>query len=206
MELTLSKSPCAFSMTVTEASIFEALKKEAILELNRRRTALVAERNILSFQHGTSWESGNSPDAGRTEFFEQSVETSASIRDAIDHKVSLLDEFAKAIVDGLDAKMKNGFFHTLGETAEMTITPANLNSFADFLDLLETLQYSCDEWGRASPPTIYGSPVLFQRLEMLDSAATEQERMRHLEIQKRQEERAVAKETERLSRYKWEPK
>jgi hypothetical protein len=169
---------------------------------------MLDERNIQSYRHGSRWALEASTD-GVSEMHSMVAESTIHTIDIINHETAILEKYIETMVEQLYGSLMEHLFQTAGEAAESvgnTIGRADHggNIPAGFLAMLEKIEFGVDRYGRAQRPTMHVAPSTGKNfVSALQSQPTEY----HLKVEmisERKEKKAIAREAERISKFRWQ--
>lgn len=168
---------------------------------------MIDERNVQSYRHGNRWALEASA-AGTSEMRTMAAESTIHAIDVINHETEIIESHIDSMVDQFYSSLMTHLFQTAGEGAESvgnTISREDHggNMAAGFLAMLEKIEFGVDRHGRASRPTMYVAPSTGK--DFLD-ALRNQPLEYHLKVEilsTEKEKKAVAREAERISKFRW---
>lgn len=171
---------------------------------------MLDERNIQTYRHGSRWALEASTD-GVSEMHSMTAESTIHTVDIINHETAILEHYIETMVEQFHASLMRNIFQTVGEAAESIGNTVGRgehggNIPAGFLAMLEKIEFGVDRHGRARRPTMYVAPSTGKNfLETLQIQPPEY----HLKVEMMSEEKekkAIAREAERLSKFRWRPR
>jgi hypothetical protein len=178
------------------------------VHLARRRAEMLDERNIQSYRHGNRWTFEASTDDA-SEMHSMAAESTIHTIDIINHETAILEKYVDTMVGQLYAALMEHLFKTVGEAAESVGNTLGRDDHggnipAGFLAMLEKIEFGVDRYGRAKRPTMH---VAFSTGKTFIEALQSQPIEYHLKLEVLSEEKetkAIARETERISRFRWQ--
>ena len=188
-------------------SLDDYLLEQVKDRLARRRTNILDERNVQSYQHGNRWALEASR-AGVSEMRSMAAEWTTHTIDIINHETTIIESYVETMVDQFYSSMMTHLFQTVEEGAEAVGNKISRNEHGGdisvgFLAMLEKIEFGVDRHGRATRPTIHVAPSTGKDfLEALQSQPPEH----HLKVEVlmiEKEKKAVALEAERISKFRW---
>jgi hypothetical protein len=188
-------------------SLDDYLREQITDRLARRRTGMLDERNVQSYQHGNRWALEASA-AGVSEMRSMAAESTLHTIDIINHETAIIESYIETIVDQFYSSLMDHLFRTAEEAANSAGNKIGRNEHggnipAGFLAMLEKIEFGVDRHGRATRPTVHVSPATGKNfLETLKSQPAEY----HLKVEMisiEKEKKAVAREAERISKFRW---
>ncbi|KRP94186.1 hypothetical protein AOQ72_23440 [Bradyrhizobium yuanmingense] len=180
------------------------------VRLAQRRMSLFDERNVHTYRHGNRWTNDVADDAA-SEISKMSAETTIYSIDIINHDTSTLENYIENMVEQLYRSLMTHLYEAIGDAAESTgntisTSEHNGDKPAGFLAMMKRIQFGVDRYGRATRPSLHIAPQAGKELmKALDKKPPEF----HLEFEavaREKETAAIAREAERLSRYRWKPR
>lgn len=176
------------------------------VRLRQQRDSMIDERNTHSYRHGNAWALDASSD-NVSEMKSMGAESTIHTIDIIDHNISILEEHIQTIVKQLYGELMSHLFRTVGEAAESVGNTVNRSDHggdfpAGFIAMLEKIQFGVDRYGHASRPSMYVPPSQGTALlKSLESQPIEYARKVD-ELSNEKETQAIAREAERISRFR----
>ena len=167
---------------------------------------MLDERNIQSYRHGSRWALATD---GVSEMHSMSAESTIHTVDIINHETAILEKHIETMVEQLYASLMGHLFKTAGEDAESAGNTIGRNEHggnipAGFLAMLEKIEFGVDRFGHAQRPTMHVAPSTGETfLKALQSQPNEY----HLKVEmlsEQKEKKAIAREAERISRFRWQ--
>src|SRR6266478_3149450 len=132
------------------------------VRLARRRTAMLDERNMQSYHHGSRWALEVSTD-GVSEMHSMVAESTIHVIDIINHETVILEKYIETMVEQLYGSLMEHLFQTVGEAAESVGNTIGRDDHGGdipggFLAMLEKIEFGVDHYGRAQRPTMHVAP------------------------------------------------
>ncbi|MEH2500842.1 hypothetical protein V1294_007321 [Bradyrhizobium sp. AZCC 1678] len=187
-------------------SLDDYLREQMRDRLARRRSGMLDERNVQSYQHGNRWALEASV-AGESEMRSMAAESTLHTIDIINHETAIIESYIETIVEQFHSSLMEHLFQTAEEAARSTGNKISRNEHggnipAGFLAMLEKIEFGVDRHGRATRPTMYVPAAEKNFLEALESQPAEYHlKVEMLSIEK--ENKAIALEAERISKFRW---
>lgn len=177
------------------------------VRLMRRRAGLLDERNIHSYRHGNRWKleaSGDEPSTLRTVVAESTIHSI----DVINHETAILEKHIEAMVEQLFGDLMKHLYQTVGEAAESTGNTLKKedhggNIPAGFLAMLEKIEFGVDRYGSAQRPSIHVAPSTGEKFIKAIKDQPDEYHLRIETISAEKERKAIVREAERISRFRW---
>jgi hypothetical protein len=202
-----SLRPNFYDYSHETGSLDNYVHEQVKLRLDRRRASMLDDRNIHNYRHGNRWALEASSDS-ISEMHSMGAESTIHTTDIINHETRILETFIETMVEQLYGGLMKHLFHTVGEAAEKVGNTIGRDDhsgdFANgFLAMLKKIEFGVDRFGSARRPSIYVHPSNGRKL----IASTESQPIEYhqtvetLSIEK--EKKAVAREAERISRFRW---
>jgi hypothetical protein len=199
--------PNFYSYLYESESLDSYVHDQIRVRLMRRRAGLLDERNIHSYRHGNRWTleaSANEPSTLRTMAAESTIHTI----DIINHETAILEKHIETMVEQLFGDLMKHLYQTVGEAAESTGNTIRRedhrgNIPAGFLAMLEKIEFGVDRYGSAQRPSIHVAPSTGEKFI---SALNDQPDEYHLRVETisvEKERKAIAREAERIARFRW---
>ena len=189
------------------SSLDDYLREQVADRLARRRTGMLDERNVQSYQHGNRWTLEASA-AGESEMRSMAAESTLHAIDIINHETTIIESYIETIVEQFYSSLMEHLFQTAGEAANSAGNNIGRNEHggnipAGFLAMLERIEFGVDRHGRATRPTMHVAPATGKDLlEALKSQPAEYHlKLEMLSLEKEKE--AIVRETERISKFRW---
>jgi len=178
--------------------------------LAERRSDLFDERNIHSYRHGDRW-TNEVTDNEASEIHRMSAETTIHSIDIINHETTTIESFIQSMVEQLYGSLMTHLYETIGDAAKSTGNTITGDDHrgdepAGILAMLKKIEFGVDRHGRATRPSLHVAP---RQGEALITALNQKPPEFHLEFEmvaRKKENSAIAREVERLSRYRWKPR
>jgi hypothetical protein len=177
------------------------------IRLARRRASMIDDRNTHSYRHGSRWALEGSDDSV-SEMHSMGAESIIHTIDIINHETAILETHIETMVEQLYGALMTHLFHTVGEAADAVGNTIGRDDHggdfpAGFLAMLDKIEFGVDRYGSAQRPTMYLPPSTGKKfLESIQSQTTEY----HLAvdvISNEKEKKAIAREAERISKFRW---
>ncbi|ANW04401.1 hypothetical protein LMTR13_33940 [Bradyrhizobium icense] len=129
--------------------------------------------------------------------------------DVINHETAIIERYIEGMVEQLYADLMKHLYQTVGEAAEShgnTITRNEHNGDISlgFLAMLQKIEFGVNQYGSAQRPSIHMAPGQGHKFI---KALQAQPNDYHLKVEAtslEKEKSAVAREAERISRFRWE--
>ena len=185
---------------IREASrkLIDALARE---ELGR----IVPQENNRYFRHGTGWTSpastARAPDEAKLIRHEYSIH----FADVVAHDLTIIPKSIRGIADGVASAQIGQIFEAVSESCDRTgnHVDGSERPFADtFMEMIEKIEFGVDANGEIEMPSIFAAPDQVDKMvASLESQPPEyQARAEALMAEKKKQ--ALAREQERLARFK----
>lgn len=203
----ISQRPNFYRYLRESSSLDDYLHEQVKDRLARRRTHMLDQRNIQSYQHGNRWALEAST-AGISEMRSVAAESTIHTTDIINHEIAIIESYIEMMVDQFYSSMMKHLFQTAEEAAEAVGNKISRNEHggdipAGILAMLEKIEFGVDRHGRATRPTMHVAPSTGKNfLEALQNQPPEY----HLKVEllsTEKEKKAVAREAERISKFRW---
>jgi hypothetical protein len=202
-----SRRPNFYEYSHESISLDNFVQEQVRLRLDRRRASMLDDRNVHSYRHGDRWTLEASTDEV-SQMQSMGAESTVHTIDIINHETNLPETFIETMVEQLYGGMMKHLFHTVGEAAEKVGNTVRRNDHggdfaAGFLAMLEKIEFGVDRYGSANRPSIYVHPSEGDKLlNALQSQPIEY----HLAVETlsiKKEKKAIAREAERISNFRW---
>jgi hypothetical protein len=182
----------------TAAAAFLSQQLRASLE------HIVSAENSLHLHHGGSW--GMDTGLGPGELKSNSAEAEIPFDALCRNEVRAFASYFTTLISAMSAAMQKEMYSTVAATAENvgnTVSQKDTGSFAQaFLEMLKKIEFGVDSRGEVSMPAIHVAPEMGKKLlAELQSQGPAYE----AEVERIKQEKikaALARETERLGKYK----
>jgi hypothetical protein len=206
--LAASPRPTFYKYLRESDSLDSYVHEEMRVRLARRRAEMLDERNIQSYRHGNRWALEASTDSV-SEMHSMAAESTIHNVDIINHETAILEKYMETMVEQLYGALVKHLFETAGEAAESVGNTIGRDDHggnipAGFLAMLEKIEFGVDRYGRAQRPTMHVSPSTGKTfIESLQSQPIEY----HLKVEmisEKKEKKAIAREAERISKFRWQ--
>jgi hypothetical protein len=203
-----SPSPEFYRYLHESDSLDSYVHEQMRIRLAQRRAEMLDERNIHSYRHGNRWALEASTDSV-SEMHSMAAESAIHNVDIIDHETAILEKYMETMVEQLYGSLMQHLFHTAGEAAESVGNIVGRDDHggnipAGFLATLEKVEFGVDRYGRAQRPTMHVSPSTGKTfIEALQGQPVEY----HLKVEmvsEKKEKKAIAREAERISKFRWQ--
>lgn len=177
------------------------------VRLSNRRNALLDERNIHTYRHGNRWTT-QSPDDAPSTMHSMSAEATVHTSDVINHETGVLERYIETMTEQLYADLMKHLYQTVSDGAESVGNTIGReehggNIPAGFLAMLEKIEFGVDRHGSAQRPSIHVAPKGGEELiKALDAQPLDY----HLKVETislAKEKKAISREAERISRFRW---
>lgn len=178
------------------------------VRLARRRAEMLDERNVQSYRHGNRWALDASTDSVSEMHSMAAVSTIHNV-DIINHETAILEKYIETMVEQLYGSLMEHLFQTAGKAAESVGNTIGRDDHGGnipggFLAMLEKIEFGVDRFGSAQRPTMHVSPSTGKNfLDALQSQPPEY-LLRVEMISEKKEKKAIAREAERISRFRWQ--
>ncbi|MDP3256074.1 MAG: hypothetical protein Q8S58_18825 [Bosea sp. (in: a-proteobacteria)] len=164
---------------------------------------------ILKYKHGNSWSAVGGNNEFRTNMYSFSAETKIKHSDLIDHKLQIIEDHVREIVNSYRSQFGKNFYGVISESAYAGATSidlsTNMSAEASLSSAIASAEWAVDRFGRAKPPEIHVGSAAFQKIQHLidergDAKSPDLER-----IFARKEAEAVGREADRIAQYRFRP-
>lgn len=192
-----------------QTSLDSYVHEQVRASLIKKRSGLFDESNVHSYRHGSRWTLSASED-GASEMQKMAAESKIHTADVINHETAIIDEYISSMAEQLYGSMMEHVFQTVSQGAEsvgnvVTRADHNGNAPLGFLAMLKKIQFGVDRYGRPQRPTMHVAPSTGKHFI---SSLQSQPREYHIEVEnisEQKEKEASARETGRISRFRWNP-
>lgn len=166
----------------------------------------VSDDNVHKFYHGKGWVRVSNNDSEASSLQSLSVTLTIEKENILRNDASKLFAFMNEFIDGFTSQMVGNLFATASNACEKTGNVVNMSdhtSQADaFLDMLKKIEFSVDENGQVSLPSIHVGPSaagpLIKELESQPQSFHDEVKL----VKKQKSESAIEREKLRLSKFK----
>lgn len=189
-----------------ESFVFTNSLNEYIINKNKEKMLHFSDdKNTYSLHHGRLM--GNSNEKLDSELTKHSVEVTYDTNDVLEYKIETMYSFIDEISSKMSDQMKQTIYKVLNQTCEKTGNVVNAKESKKsnpelFLEMLEKIELSVNEFGEISLPDIHLHPSIARKFfdDLKDAGKEFEEKVKLLKNRKRQE--AIQKEKERVAKYK----
>lgn len=188
-------------------SLDSFVQEQVRARLAERRSAILSDRNVHTYRHGSRWSTDTSLE-NTSELRSVSAESTIHTSDVINHNITLIENHIRSLADQMNTAFMSHLFQTVADATEAngnTIRASDYHgSFSrSFLAMLDKIEFGVDRYGHPQRPSIYVPP---SEGSQLITALTKESEDFHLQIEETsiaKEKGAIAREAERISRFRW---
>jgi len=171
------------------------------------RSRYIDDRNVYIYKHGVDWASSKSPDQSYTRMYTIEAEYLIKAADIVDHKLSIIDANVTSIASQFTSQFAKNFYQTINEVTEQTGNIVDATGSGDLEAgirlALEQVEWGVDRYGRATPPQLHVGPEVGEKLrKLIESGKGEVDEGMYV-LNKNKETQALAREADRISRYRY---
>lgn len=172
------------------------------------RTAMLDERNIHTYRHGDRWTTQSSAD-DPSRMHSMSAESTIHALDIINHETGILEKYISAMAEQLYADLMKHLYQTVAEGADAVGNTIGRSQHcgdipAGFLAMLEKIEFGVDRHGSAQRPSLHVAPETGAKFLQALKAQPPDYHLKVETISLEKEKKAIAREAERISRFRWE--
>ncbi|UUL83987.1 hypothetical protein [Sphingomonas qomolangmaensis] len=205
-DLQTADRPREFGDYVKERQAVQAAMVAVIGAITQTRmNEIVPEENVRRFMHGRGWSSPAVPERAPEEMVTIQDEWAIAWQDIADHDLTIIPKTILGVAGSMAEQQIQHVFQSVSRVCEEsgnTVQGGNRPLPDAFMEMLEKIEFGVGPDGDISMPSIYVAPNMGQRiLTELQSQSPEYQAKAEALIEGKKAS-AIAKEQERLQRFK----
>lgn len=183
------KSTAAFLATVQKGIVSKYLSPE----------------NTHRLRHGGHWTHPGLPQAVNGGLEQHSSVAEISFEDIVKHDLGVIDRFAQKLAEDMERQFAQMMYATVSAACDQTGNTIDAKTAGStqeaFAEMIETIQFSADKFGKVNLPEIHAGPEAAAKLTKALEEAPPAFQQRIEEIKSRKIAEALDRETQRKARF-----
>lgn len=202
----MPQHPIPFPFTLESIAFMQSFMEEVNKRFSTEQKKYISAENINSFSHGIDWQSHNSSSPDEVSSLKKfQHEISVEADDVIALQINILSEKVNELAQSMATTFVRELFETVSTSCDSvgnTVVMTGKSPAQAFLEMLERIEFGVNREGKPSLPSMHLGADAYKAFLDDPFAKTQEFKKQVDEITKRKTEAAMAREAERLSRFK----